>query len=119
MHQHPRQLPSMAPPSSPRPNTTRDARGMHSRANSEVPLYNESEDGSGASGEIVSESKPSDSAVRKLDQIVQVWFLDGIQCSLEYPDKSIELPYQSCDRSFTIANINASVTCKGQFAESK
>lgn len=38
-----------------------------------MPLYNESEDGFGASGEIISASRPSEGAVRKLDQIVQVY----------------------------------------------
>lgn len=78
MHQHPRPPPREASPaSSPttnpyRTNNPREgSEGGHSRFNSEVPSYNESDDG-GIRGDSVVVSGPSVETKRKLDQIIQV-----------------------------------------------
>jgi hypothetical protein len=78
MHQHPRPSPLTASPaSSPRTNPTRtnnprdEGLSPHSRAGSDMPGYNEADEGSGDSG-VIATSGPSRDAVKKLDQIIQV-----------------------------------------------
>ena len=78
MHQHPRPSPVTASPaSSPRTNPTRtnnprdEGLSPHSRAGSDIPGYNEADEGSGDSG-VIATSGPSRDAVKKLDQIIQV-----------------------------------------------
>ncbi|KAH6679492.1 autophagy protein-like protein Atg13 [Halenospora varia] len=77
MHQHPRPSPVTASPaSSPRTNPTRtnnpreESAGMHTRTNSDMPGYNEGDEGSGDSG-FIGSNGPSKEAVKKLDQIIQ------------------------------------------------
>lgn len=57
------------------------SQGGHSRLNSEVPLYSETDDGSGLHEDSVVIAGPSNEARRKLDQIVQV-SLEGNECQL-------------------------------------
>jgi hypothetical protein len=76
MHQHPRPSPMTASPaSSPRTNPTRTnnprEEGSHTRTNSDMPAYNEGDDGSGDSG-VMPSNGPSKDSVKKLDQIIQV-----------------------------------------------
>jgi autophagy-related protein 13 len=78
MHQHPRPSPITASPaSSPRTNPTRtnnpreEGSGSHSRSTSDMPGYNEADEGSGDSG-VMASNGPSRDAVKKLDQIIQV-----------------------------------------------
>jgi len=78
MHQHPRPSPITASPaSSPRTNPTRtnnpreEGSGYHSRSTSDMPGYNEADEGSGDSG-VMAPNGPSRDAVKKLDQIIQV-----------------------------------------------
>ena len=76
MHQHPRPSPTMASPaSSPRtnPSRTNNPREESSRAGGtpEMAGYNDTDEGSGDSGVM---SGPSKDSVKKLDQIIQVWF---------------------------------------------
>jgi hypothetical protein len=78
MHQHPRQSPMTASPaSSPRTNPTRtnnpreEGAASHSRSGSDMPGYNEADEGSGDSG-VIAPNGPSKDAVKKLDQIIQV-----------------------------------------------
>ncbi|TVY40507.1 Autophagy-related protein [Lachnellula subtilissima] len=77
MHQHPRPSPMTASSaSSPRtnPNRTNNPReegpGSHTRTNSDMPIYNEGDDGSGDSG-VMPSNGPSKESVKKLDQIIQ------------------------------------------------
>ena len=78
MHQHPRPSPMMASPaSSPRTNPTRtnnpreEGLASHSRSGSDMPGYNEADEGSGDS-EVLTPNGPNKDAVKKLDQIIQV-----------------------------------------------
>jgi autophagy-related protein 13 len=81
MHQHPRPPPQMASPaSSPTTNPTRtnnqreEGRFTHSRVGSETPTYNEADEGGVASpGSTSAAPGPSKDAVKKLDQIIQVF----------------------------------------------
>ncbi|PQE25424.1 Autophagy-related 13 protein [Rutstroemia sp. NJR-2017a BBW] len=80
MHQHPRPSPvSASPASSPRTNPTRtnnpreESRTGHSRSYSDMPHYNEVDDGSGDGG-VLPSTGPSREAVKKLDQIIQNFY---------------------------------------------
>ncbi|TVY83205.1 Autophagy-related protein [Lachnellula suecica] len=77
MHQHPRPSPVTASPaSSPRTNPTRtnnpreEGPSYHTRTNSDMPAYNEGDDGSGDSG-VMATNGPSKDSIKKLDQIIQ------------------------------------------------
>lgn len=74
MHQHPRPSPITASPaSSPRTNPTRTnnqrEEGVGNR--SDMPAYSEADEGSGDSG-VMPPGGPSQEALKKLDQIIQV-----------------------------------------------
>ena len=78
MHQHPRPSPITASPaSSPRTNPTRtnnpreEGASSHTRNISDMPSYDEGDEGSGESG-VIPSTGPSKDAVKKLDQILQV-----------------------------------------------
>jgi autophagy-related protein 13 len=66
-----------SPASSPRTNPARtnnpreEGLSSHSRSGSDMPGYNEADEGSGDSG-VIASSGPSKDAVKKLDQIIQV-----------------------------------------------
>ncbi|KAE9380320.1 hypothetical protein N431DRAFT_128190 [Stipitochalara longipes BDJ] len=77
MHQHPRPPPVTASPaSSPRTNPTRtnnpreEGSSSHIRSTSDMPGYNDADEGSGDSG-VIQPGGPSKDAVKKLDQIIQ------------------------------------------------
>lgn len=79
MHQHPRPPPTTASPaSSPRTNPTRtnnpreEGGNSHQRTARDMADYNEGDEGSGDSG-VMAAPGPSKDAVKKLDQIIQVF----------------------------------------------
>jgi hypothetical protein len=49
-----------------------------------MPGYNEVDEGSGDSGDVVAASGPSKYAVKKLDQIIQVYAPPGLHSSIIY-----------------------------------
>jgi autophagy-related protein 13 len=79
-----------SPASSPRTNPTRtnnpreEGRISHSRSASDMPGYNEVDEGSGDSGDVVAASGPSKDAVKKLDQIIQVYAPLRLYSSITY-----------------------------------
>ncbi|KAH8601384.1 autophagy-related protein 13-domain-containing protein [Bisporella sp. PMI_857] len=87
MHQHPRPSPAVASPAlSPRTNPTRtnnpriESPGSSLRAGSDTASYNDGDDGSEGSGII---SGPSKDAIKKMDQIIQNFYIKAALITLQ------------------------------------